>query len=115
MSPHVPADKEHSWAVLVAGNLSTQPQLFCPSTLPASDITQIQEVEHSSSFPGYPSDPLEEETQTRKQSRKVILEPVRVLHPMVMGSWVLACVLACGALALVGSTAEADPFTPHMA
>lgn len=73
MSPHVPVNKECTWALLVARNLSMLPQQFCPSTLPASDMTE--EVKHTSSFLGYPFEPLEEETQTRKQSRKAILEP----------------------------------------
>ena len=73
MSPHVHANKERTWAPVVARNLSMLPQQFCPSTLPASDTAE--EVEHTSSFPGYPFEPLEEETQTCKQSRKAIVEP----------------------------------------
>lgn len=86
MSPHVRVNKEHTWPLLVARNLSMSLHQFCPSALPASTVTE--EVEHPSSSPGYPFKPLEKETDTQAEQKgsSRARGSVHVLHPTLMGS-----------------------------
>lgn len=83
-----------------------------------------EKVEHTSSFPQYPFEPLEEETETLKQSRKVILEPRGQCTCFTLwdgllgpGMWVrlFPVTLFRPMLASVHSAAKAEPFTPNTA